>query len=166
MSLYSEINCLHCANIFDFIIFFLSFSNALEKSGCIEVKKRSGCLSHLEDPDRLKSLFSQTLTSEQYICWEIDPKALERFSNEPYVIKFTDRFLHLDELQTSSEELALKQQLTMLFYNAVVKDKMHVLPIYIAVYNVSLNYLRNPFLWPIEYFVLARSTLEKFRIQF
>ncbi|XP_075158873.1 anaphase promoting complex subunit 1 [Haematobia irritans] len=112
---------------------------ALENSACIEIKKRSGCLSHLEDPDRLKSLFSQTLTTEQYICWEIDPKTLERFSNEPYVIGFTDRFLHLDEPQSSNTELALKQHLTMLFYNAVVKDKMHVLPIFVATYNHVLR---------------------------
>lgn len=94
-------------------------------------------MSHLEDPDRLKSLFSQTLTTEQYVCWEIDPKTLERFSNEPYVIGFTDRLLHSDETETLSAELALKHHLTMLFYNAVVKDKMHVLPIYLAIYNVS-----------------------------
>lgn len=119
-------------------MFVCFFSKALENSACIEIKKRSGCLSHLEDPDRLKSLFSQTLTTEQYICWEIDPKTLERFSNEPFVIGFTDRFLHLDEPQSSNMELALKQHLTMLFYNAVVKDKMHVLPIYMSTYNVSI----------------------------
>ncbi|XP_023295773.2 anaphase-promoting complex subunit 1 [Lucilia cuprina] len=112
---------------------------ALENSACIEIKKRSGCLSHLEDPDRLKSLFSQTLTTEQSVCWEIDPKTLERFSNEPYVIGFTDRLLHLDDTETSTGELALKQHLTMLFYNAVVKDKMHVLPIYLATYNHVLH---------------------------
>ncbi|TMW48346.1 hypothetical protein DOY81_006572 [Sarcophaga bullata] len=112
---------------------------ALENSACIEIKKRSGCLSHLEDPDRLKSLFSQTLTTEQSICWEIDPKTLERFSNEPYVIGFTDRLLHLDEPETSIVEQALKQHVTMLFYNAVVKDKMHVLPIYLAIYNHVLR---------------------------
>lgn len=104
---------------------------------CIDIKKRSGCLSYLEDPDRLKSLFSQTLTTEQYLCWEVDPKTLERFSNEPYVIAFTDRFLHLDADQTAVNELSLKQLLTMLFYNAVVKDKMHVLAIYLALYKVN-----------------------------
>uniref|UniRef100_A0A1A9WDA7 Uncharacterized protein n=1 Tax=Glossina brevipalpis TaxID=37001 RepID=A0A1A9WDA7_9MUSC len=113
--------------------------NALENIACIDIKKRSGCLSHLEDPDRLKSLFSQTLTTEQYICWEIDPKTLERFSNEPYVITFTDRFLHLDDDKTADNELSLKQLLTMLFYNAVVKDKMHVLSIYLTLYNHVLH---------------------------
>lgn len=128
--IYFSLSCSFCL--------FFFFSKALENSACIEIKKRSGCLSHLEDPDRLKSLFSQTLTTEQYICWEIDPKTLERFSNEPFVIGFTDRFLHLDEPQSSNMELALKQHLTMLFYNAVVKDKMHVLPIYMSTYNVSI----------------------------
>lgn len=126
--------------MFFYILNYNPFRKALENSACIEIKKRSGCLSHLEDPDRLKSLFSQTLTTEQFVCWEIDPKTLERFSNEPYVIGFTDRLLHLDESETSTTELALKQHLTMLFYNAVVKDKMHVLPIYLAIYKVSIKF--------------------------
>ncbi|KAL9886530.1 anaphase promoting complex subunit 1 [Glossina fuscipes fuscipes] len=113
--------------------------NALANIACIDIKKRSGCLSYLEDPDRLKSLFSQTLTTEQYLCWEVDSKTLERFSNEPYVIAFTDRFLHMDDDQTAVNELFLKQFLTMLFYNAVVKDKMHVLAIYLALYNHVLH---------------------------
>uniref|UniRef100_A0A1I8M2U1 Uncharacterized protein n=1 Tax=Musca domestica TaxID=7370 RepID=A0A1I8M2U1_MUSDO len=136
---------------------------ALENSACIEIKKRSGCLSHLEDPDRLKSLFSQTLTTEQYICWEIDPKTLERFSNEPYVIGFTDRFLHLDEPESTNDELALKQHLTMLFYNAVVKDKMHVLPIYLAIYNHVLKFnTKEPTFYDIWQLKLLNCYLEQY----
>ncbi|XP_037936242.1 anaphase-promoting complex subunit 1 [Teleopsis dalmanni] len=109
--------------------------NALKNSACIDIKKRSGCLSHLEDPDRLKSLFAQTLTTEQYNCWEIDTKTLERFSNESYVIAFTDRFLHMDKDSVNDIEYQKKQQLTLLFYNAVIRDKMHVLPIYLAIFD-------------------------------
>ncbi|XP_017493946.1 PREDICTED: anaphase-promoting complex subunit 1-like, partial [Rhagoletis zephyria] len=109
---------------------------ALKNSACIDIKKRSGCLSHLEDPDRLKSLFAQTLTTEQYTCWHVNATALERFSNDPFVTSFTDRFLHIDAEVITQDELLKIQQLTMLFYNAVIKDKMHVLPIYLTTFNL------------------------------
>ena len=115
-------------------------------SACIDIKKRSGCLSHLEDPDRLKSLLSQTLTSEQYLCWDVDSKVLERFSNEPYVVAFTDRFLHEDSLNVGQSEQVNRQLLTLLFYNSVIKDKMHVLSIYLSIYNVIIFYTTAPFL--------------------
>ena len=112
----------------------------MENSACIDIKKRSGCLSHLEDPDRLKSLFAQTLTTEQYTCWHVNATALERFSNDSFVTSFTDRFLHIDAEIITQDELLKVQQLTMLFYNAVIKDKMHVLPIYLTTFNVSENF--------------------------
>lgn len=115
-------------------------SKALENSACIDIKKRSGCLSHLEDPDRLKSLFAQTLTTEQFTCWHVNATALERFSNDPFVTSFTDRFLHIDAEIITQDELLKIQQLTMLFYNAVIKDKMHVLPIYLTTFNVSKQF--------------------------
>lgn len=113
----------------------------MENCACIDIKKRSGCLSHLEDPDRLKSLLSQTLTSEQYLCWDVDSKMVERFSNEPYILTFTDRFLHANNEKLNESENKCKQLLTLLFYNAVIKDKMHILSIYLSVYNVSIPYL-------------------------
>lgn len=48
------------------------YRQALAKCGCIDIKQKAGCLSHLDDPDRLKSLLAQTLTTEQYTCWKID----------------------------------------------------------------------------------------------
>ncbi|XP_067639434.1 anaphase-promoting complex subunit 1 isoform X2 [Eurosta solidaginis] len=115
---------------------WVQLTKALENSACIDIKKRSGCLSHLEDPDRLKSLFAQTLTTQQYTCWHVEATALERFSNDPFVTSFTDRFLHIDTESITQEELLKIQQLTMLFYNAVIKDKMHVLPIYLTTFNI------------------------------
>ncbi|XP_055843307.1 anaphase-promoting complex subunit 1 [Episyrphus balteatus] len=110
---------------------------ALEVSGCIDIKKRSGCHSHLDDPDRLKSLLAQTLTTEQYTCWKIDTKSLETFSSDPIVIGFTDRFLSVDarENKLTKVELERYQQLIVIFYNSVIKDKMHGLPIYLSIVN-------------------------------
>lgn len=119
---------------------------ALEVSGCIDIKKRSGCHSHLDDPDRLKSLFAQTLTTEQYACWKIDTKSLETFSSDPIVIGFTDRFLSIDARENKLTQLELEryQQLIIIFYNSVIKDKMHGLPIYLSIVNTLQAIKENP----------------------
>lgn len=44
----------------------------LAKCGCIDIKQKAGCLSHLDDTDGLKSLLAQTLTTEKYSCWKIE----------------------------------------------------------------------------------------------
>lgn len=113
----------------------------MENCDCIDIKKRSGCLSHLEDPDRLKSLYSLTLTMEQYKCWEVDVKVLENFSSKAHIINFIECFLHQIGVKDDYTENELKaiQFLRMLFYNPLIKDKMHVFSIYLTLYNVSLN---------------------------
>lgn len=89
-------------------------------------------------------MFAQTLTTEQYTCWNIDIKTLETFSNDSYVIGFTDRFLSEDiKGEVSESELESYQQLVLIFYNAVIKDQMHALPIYLSIANVSLMNLIN-----------------------
>ncbi|XP_036221809.2 anaphase-promoting complex subunit 1 isoform X2 [Bactrocera oleae] len=136
---------------------------ALENSACIDIKKRSGCLSHLEDPDRLKSLFAQTLTTEQYTCWHVNATALERFSNDSFVTSFTDRFLHIDAEIITQDELLKVQQLTMLFYNAVIKDKMHVLPIYLTTFNLIQRVQRKPECNDVWQIKLIDLYMEKYR---
>lgn len=123
-------------NIFNIYIFF---SKMLENGDCIDIKKRSGCLSHLEDPDRLKSLYSLTLTMEQYKCWEVDVKVLENFSGRDHIQNFIQSFLHEIGVKGhyTQDELKTIQLLRMLFYNPLIKDKMHVFPIYLTLYNVS-----------------------------
>lgn len=111
----------------------------MENSACVDIKKRSGCLSHLEDPDRLKSLYSLTLTMEQYKCWEIDVKVLENFFSNLHIINFIDCFLRQISIKEhyTKDELQAIQYLLMLFYNPLIKDKMHVFPIYLTFYEVS-----------------------------
>lgn len=110
---------------------------ALEMSAPIDIKKRTGCLSHLEDPDRLKSMLAQTLTMEQSICWQIDMNDLQQFSSERMVKSFLSRCLETKGTDLSYSELVKRHQMMLLFYNAVVKDRMHLLPVYLTLYDVS-----------------------------
>lgn len=113
---------------------------ALEMSAPIDVKKRTGCLSHLEDPDRLKSMLAQTLTMEQSICWQIDIHDLHQFGNERMVRPFLSRCLATKGTDFSYHELVKRQQMMILFYNAVVKDRIHLLPVYLTLYDVSIGF--------------------------
>lgn len=114
---------------------------ALELCAPIDIKKRTGCLSHLEDPDRLKSMLAQTLTMEQSICWQVDVNDLQQFASERLVKPFLARFLDTKGTQLSFLELSKRHQLMLLFYNAVVKDRMHLLPVYLTLYDVSSQWI-------------------------
>lgn len=78
---------------------------------------------------------------EQYKCWEVDVKVLENFSSKAHIINFIECFLHQIGVKEhyTEDELKAIQFLRMLFYNPLIKDKMHVFPIYLTLYNVSLN---------------------------
>lgn len=102
-------------------------------------------MSHLDDPDRLKSLLAETLTTEQYSCWKIEPKSLVAFSNDPKVQNFTNTFLRKQALDdndsASTEELEIQQIITLQFYNCLTKDRMHALPIYMNLLMVRSRYI-------------------------
>ncbi|XP_023031148.1 anaphase-promoting complex subunit 1 [Drosophila willistoni] len=124
---------------------------ALAMSAPIDIKKRTGCLSHLEDPDRLKSMLAQTLTMEQSICWQIDARDLQQFASERLVKPFLSRFLDTKGTQLSYGELTKRHQLMLLFYNAVVKDRMHLLPVYLTLYDhVTKSMPTNNDVWQIK----------------
>lgn len=100
----------------------------------MDIKQKAGCLSHLDDPDRLKSMYAQTLTAEQYSCWTIEPKTLVSFSNDARVQNFMRLFLEPHQPPTepavSAEELEVQQLIMLQFYNCLTQDRMHALPIY------------------------------------
>ncbi|XP_034650000.1 anaphase-promoting complex subunit 1 [Drosophila subobscura] len=124
---------------------------ALEMSAPIDIKKRTGCLSHLEDPDRLKSMLAQTLTLEQSICWQIDTSDLKRFEAEVMIKPFLSRCLDTKGTQLSHEELVKRHQLILLFYNAVVKDRMHLLPVYLTLFDhVTKPMPNNTDVWQLK----------------
>ncbi|KAH8419854.1 hypothetical protein KR009_003297 [Drosophila setifemur] len=124
---------------------------ALEMNAPIDIKKRTGCLSHLEDPDRLKSMLAQTLTMEQSICWQIDMNDLQQFSSERMVKPFLSRCLATKGTDLSYHELIKRHQMMLLFYNAVVKDRMHLLPVYLTLYDhVTKSMLTNIDVWQLK----------------
>lgn len=130
---------------------FATCRRILAKCGCIDIKQKAGCLSHLDDPDRLKSLLSQTLTTEQYSCWKIEPKTLLSFCNNRRVQNFTRIFVskrptdagssNVPKIQKPSlfarNEPEVEQMVTLQFYNCLTKDRIHVLPIYINLLTVN-----------------------------
>lgn len=132
-------------------------THVLARSGCIDIKQRAGCLSHLDDPDRLKGLFAQTLTTEQFSCWKLDvnlssccfltfililylnelqAKALDVFLVDSTVKGFAKKFLSDCNENMSKCELQRIQSLTIQFYNCLKRDKMHALPIYMDLCSV------------------------------
>lgn len=121
-------------------IYTLIFRKILENCGCIDIKKRTGCLSYFDDPYRLKSLLAQTLTKEEYNCWHIDNKSLIAFSSDPKVISFAQKLVNENILKNDSRLPILM----LMFYNCLIKDKMHVSNIYYSLINVSKL---NPFLF-------------------
>lgn len=125
----------------------------LQKSGCIDIKQRAGCFSHLEDPNRLKTLLSQTLTEEQFKAWKISPKSLLSFSHDENIVNFTNKFIfpltgsEVHDLGAADPmEDTLVQKLILLAYNCLTKDKMHALSIYIDLIGATrdLNNSSNP----------------------
>ncbi|XP_033168826.1 anaphase-promoting complex subunit 1 [Drosophila mauritiana] len=124
---------------------------ALAMSAPIDIKKRTGCLSHLEDPDRLKSMLAQTLTMEQSICWQIDMNDLQQFASERMVKQFLSRCLDTKGTDLSPPELMKRHQVMLLFYNAVVKDRMHFLPVYLTLYDhVTKSMPNNIDVWQMK----------------
>ncbi|XP_060661715.1 anaphase-promoting complex subunit 1 [Drosophila nasuta] len=124
---------------------------ALELCAPIDIKKRTGCLSHLEDPDRLKSMLAQTLTTEQSICWQVNVNDLQQFASERLVKPFLSRFLQTQGTTLSVAEQSKRHQLMLLFYNAVVKDRMHLLPVYLTLYDhVTRQMANNNDVWQVK----------------
>lgn len=133
----------------------------LQKSGCIDIKQRAGCFSHLEDPNRLKTLLSQTLTEEQFKAWKINPKSLLHFSNDENIFNFTQKFIFplggsevRDVGPASPTEDILVQKLILLAYNCLTKDKMHALSIYVNLLDATRD-LRDSttpqqFVWQLK----------------
>ena len=119
----------------------------LQANECINIVQRAGCLSHLDDPNRLKSLLAQTLTTEKYSSWKVEPKNLLSFSNDRLMVSLTKMMLmapqfHLvDELNKSKGATDdLREMILLQAYDCLTRDKIHALGIYMALDNVRIKY--------------------------
>jgi anaphase-promoting complex subunit 1 len=120
--------------------------NILKGNGCIDIVQRAGCLSHLDDPNRLKSLMTQTLTTEKYSTWKTEPKNLLSFSNDRLVVSFTQMMLinpnfeSIDGLLCCERNEELRNLMLPQVYDCLIRDKIHALGIIISLDNVSLSH--------------------------
>lgn len=117
----------------------------LHGNGCIDVVQRSGCLSHLDDPNRLKSLMTQTLTTEKYSTWKVESKSLLSFTNDRLIFSLTKMMLVSSVDLSSSDEPVfgrteeLHELILSQIHDCLVRDKIHALGIFIELDNVSLR---------------------------
>ncbi|XP_058812243.1 anaphase-promoting complex subunit 1 [Topomyia yanbarensis] len=134
-----------------------SLKNILRASGCIDIKQRAGCLSYLEDPNRLKSMLSHTLTTDKYNSWKIDANNLLAFSTDQRISNIATKFLllpnrnEIDEIElVSSSEQNIIQILVLQTYYCLTHDKMHGLSIFMNLMNLIINFdtsCNNSELW-------------------
>ncbi|XP_058442829.1 anaphase-promoting complex subunit 1 isoform X2 [Malaya genurostris] len=124
-----------------------NLENILKSSGCIDIKQRAGCLSYLEDPKRLKSMLSHTLTRDKYNSWRIDVNSLLAFSTDQRISNIVTKFLQqprhneVDEIaMISSSERNIIQILVLQTYYCVTHDKMHGLSIFINLMKLIINF--------------------------
>lgn len=123
----------------------------LEANGCIDIVQRAGCLSQLDDPNRLKSFMAQTLTTEKFSSWKVEPENLLSFSNDRQMISLTKMMLmvpqfHLVDVGESRDDL--REMILLQAYDCLTRDKIHVLGIYMALDKVrsSTKIFFQPFL--------------------
>uniref|UniRef100_A0A1B0CZC4 Uncharacterized protein n=1 Tax=Phlebotomus papatasi TaxID=29031 RepID=A0A1B0CZC4_PHLPP len=137
----------------------------LEKCGCVDIKKRAGCLSLLEDPNRLKSLLAKSLTSEQFSTWRIKPKSLLSFSSDTFVEIFVDKFLlgH-EDVPVCDQEQELTELLMTQFYNCLIQDRLEALPIFISLVLIIRRINFKPCTQDIWQFKIIDATLKKSQI--
>lgn len=136
-------------------------SKILKFSDCVDIKKRAGCFSHLEDPNRLQTLLAQTLTTEQYKAWKIEPSTLTSFSSDQNIKNFTEKFIlplaatDIDNVGNCSMlEEKIVNQLVLQSYDCLTRDRMHALPIYIQLMafqrKLEQHQVPQSYVWQIK----------------
>ncbi|GJQ69220.1 putative complex, subunit [Trypoxylus dichotomus] len=108
----------------------------LNSYGCIEVKQRAGCLSYLEDKHGYRTELAHTLTQSNTVPWDPSSKAILSFSSDCTIRNFCDYFLSDLERPVDAAETKMKQNLTQIAYDCVIKDKLNVLPIFLSLVKV------------------------------
>ncbi|XP_062701630.1 anaphase-promoting complex subunit 1 [Aedes albopictus] len=124
-----------------------NLENILKASGCVDLKQRAGCLSYLEDPNRLKSMLTQTLTTSKYNSWKINENGLLAFSTDQRISNIATKFLltakhnGIDEIEAMhATERSIIQMLMLQTYDCLTHDKMHGLTIFMDLMNCIINF--------------------------
>ncbi|KAJ8917136.1 hypothetical protein NQ315_012628 [Exocentrus adspersus] len=116
----------------------------LSTTGFIEVKQRAGCLSYLVDKYGYHSQLARTLTQSEVVPWDPSPAAIMSFTSDESVKVFCDHFLTADVAVSTSLEAKLKQMLSKITYDAVVKDKLIVILVFTSLVKAILELELSP----------------------
>ncbi|XP_050315622.1 anaphase-promoting complex subunit 1 [Anthonomus grandis grandis] len=116
----------------------------LSTTGYIEVKQRAGCLSYLSDKFGYHSELARTLTHSKVVPWDPPFSSIVNFTSEESIKKFCECVLNLDKSKASITEQRVVQLLTRTTYDAVVKDKLMVIVVMIALVKLIINLESQP----------------------
>lgn len=112
------------------------FKRILLGSHCVDLKKRSGCLSLADDPNRLSSGRVVGSGAKETTTWHITNEMLEVFGKDEFVAMFTKVCLGEDvndEVKGGDGgEQEMANGLRHHFYNRLLMDCLESLPIYVA----------------------------------
>ncbi|KAG5683225.1 hypothetical protein PVAND_012519 [Polypedilum vanderplanki] len=112
----------------------------LNGNGCIDIVQKAGCLSHLDDPNRLKSMLALTLTMEEYSNWKVEASNLTSFYNDQMMKSLTEMIMTQEK-----EKSPLREMILLQIYDCLMRDKTHALGIYISIDNIiqSLSHQKS-----------------------
>lgn len=114
------------------------FRKILLTTGYIEVKQRAGCLSYVVDKFGYRSQLARTLTHSKVVPWDPSPSSIIVFTSDKSIKLFCKYFLKNEKTNLSFAEMKLKQALCTITYDAVVKDKLIVIVVFLSIIKVSM----------------------------
>ncbi|XP_050510831.1 anaphase-promoting complex subunit 1 [Diabrotica virgifera virgifera] len=137
----------------------------VSNTGCIEVKQRAGCLSYILDKFGYRSQLARTLTHSMVTPWDPSPTStITWFTSDKSIKLFCKHFLTTDKsTESSAVEARLRQALSKITYDAVVKDKLIVIVIFIALFKIISDLERNPCPMNIWQFKILESHIMRSR---
>lgn len=108
----------------------------LSTTGYIEVKQRAGCLSYIADKFGYHSQLARTLTHSGVVPWDPSPNSVIHFTSDKSIKLFCKHFLVSEKVDYNNQEAKLRQALTKITYDAVVKDKIIIIVVFMSLLKV------------------------------
>ncbi|KAJ8932971.1 hypothetical protein NQ314_014302 [Rhamnusium bicolor] len=137
----------------------------LSTTGYIEVKQRAGCLSYIVDKFGYHSQLARTLTQSEVVPWDPSPSAIMSFTSDESIKLFCDHFLTIERSDMSPMEAKLRQMLSKITYDAVVKDKLIVILVFTSLVKAILELDSSPStfnIWQLK--LITEQVLSRCRI--
>lgn len=115
---------------------FFFFFRKLLNTGFIAVQPRAGCVSYIEDKYGFRSDLANSIKESQTMPWDPQSKDIVSFTADNTIRYFCEQYL--DKLTGCNEsEEKLRQIMTTITYDCVVKDKLFLLPILCDLFKVN-----------------------------